>query len=202
MFFRKRAFILSKNRYWEIGKTSFATLQLYRAVQTKTLKEMIHGSFGALLFVSKLKRKIGVNQRLNFSSPTQSVKKQGLVFTFQEISWDMDKVKKSLLINANTKSKREAESLLLDQYVNGFDATNGTFLIRTDINEEIKNIDVILSLVYDGKLLHEKIKMMKYFNRYSFYFENGGIIFQSISALIKYHNLNVAIPLPCLLKDT
>ena len=188
MFLRKRAFILSKNRYWEIGKTSFATLQLYRAVQTKTLKEMIHGSFGALLFVSKLKRKIG--------------KKQGLVFTFQEISWDMDKVKKSLLINANTKSKREAESLLLDQYVNGFDATNGTFLIRTDINEEIKNIDVILSLVYDGKLLHEKIKMMKYFNRYSFYFENGGIIFQSISALIKYHNLNMAIPLPCLLKDT
>ena len=164
---------------------------------------MIHGGyFGALLFVIKLKRKTGQNKRLNFSSPTQSVKNQDLVFAFQEISWDMDSnVKKSLLINVNEKSKKEAESLLLDQYVNGFDATNGTFLIRLDVNEEIKNIDVILSFVYDGKLLHEKIKMMKYFNRYSFCLENGGIIFHSISALIKYHSLNLALPLPCLLKD-
>ena len=164
---------------------------------------MIHGGyFGALLFVIKLKRKTGKNKRLNFSSPTQSVKNQDLVFAFQEISWDMDSnVKKSLLINANEKSKKEAESLLLDQYVNGFDATNGTFLIRLDVNEEIKNIDVILSLVYDGKLLNEKIKMMKYFKRYSFCLESGAIIFNSISALIKYHSLNLALPLPCLLKD-
>ena len=66
---------------------------------------------------------------------------------------------------------------------------------------ELKNVDVMLSLVYDGKILHEKIKMMKYFNGYSFCLENGGIIFPSISALIKYHNLNVALPLPCLLKE-
>ena len=119
----------------------------------------------------------------------------------EEIPWDIDNAKKSFLINVNEKSKKEAESLLLDQYVDGFDATNGIFLVRLDANKELKNVDVMLSLVYDGKILHEKIKMMKYFNRYSFCLENGGIIFPSISALIKYHNLNVALPLPCLLKE-
>ena len=79
----------------------------------------------------------------------------------EEIPWDIDNVKKAFLINVNEKSKKEAESLLLDQYVNGFDATNGTFLVRLEANKELKTVDVILSLVYDGKILHEKIKMIE-----------------------------------------
>ena len=164
----------------------------------------------AVLYLCKLKRKIVKQICIPISSNNSSdqspirikkeVKRNSLTL-LEEIPWDIDIVKKSFLIYVNEKSKKEAESLLLDQYVDGFDATNGTFLVRLDANKELKNVDVILSLVYDGKILHEKIKMMKYFNRYSFCLENGAIIFHSISALIKYHNLYVALPLPCLLKE-
>ena len=162
----------------------------------------------AVLYLCKLKRKIVKqicipNSSTSDQSPIRIKKevKRNSLTLLEEIPWDIDIVKKSFLIHVNDKSKKEAESLLLDQYVDGFDATNGTFLVRLDANKELKNVDVILSLVYDGKILHEKIKMMKYFNRYSFCLENGAIIFHSISALIKYHNLNVALPLPCLLKE-
>ena len=165
----------------------------------------------AALYLCKLKRKIVkqicIPSSSNISSDdqipihTQKEVKRNSITLLEEIPWDIDIVKKSFLIYVNEKSKKEAESLLLDQYVDGFDATNGIFLVRLEANKEFKNVHVILSLVYEGKIFHEKIKMMKYFNGYSFCLENGGIIFPSISALIKYHNLNVALPLPCLLKE-
>ena len=61
--------------------------------------------------------------------------------------------------------------------------------------------NLILSYVYDGRILHHKIILMKYFKRYSYCLENGGINFPSVETLIKYHASKMALPLPCILKE-
>ena len=162
---------------------------------------MIHGHIGALLFLIKLQRKAAKNKLnyssqtqlvQNFSSPTQSVN-QDLVI-FQEVPWNVDM---SLLFDALEINKEETEGLMLDQYMND----NGTFIVRLkdDDNEECRN-NLILSFVYDGRIHHHKIILMKYFYRYSFCLQNGGINFHSVASLIKYHTHNLASPLPCILK--
>ena len=95
-------------------------------------------------------------------------------------------------------NKEETEGLMLDQYMND----NGTFIVRLkdDDNEECRN-NLILSFVYDGRIHHHKINLMKYFYRYSFCLQNGGINFHSVASLIKYHTHNLTLPLPCILKD-
>ena len=83
----------------------------------------------AALYLCKLKRKIVkqicIPSSSNISSDdqipihTQKEVKRNSITLLEEIPWDIDIVKKSFLIYVNEKSKKEAESLLLDQYVNG-----------------------------------------------------------------------------------
>ena len=166
---------------------------------------MIHGHIGALLFLIKLKRKAAKNKNLNISSPTQSVQiflsstqsvSQDLVI-FQEVPWNS--VDMSLFFDALEINKEEAECLLSARYIND----NGTFLVRLKDDEECERgrNNLILSFVYDGIIHHHKIILMKYFYRYSFCLQNGGINFHSVASLIKYHTHHLTLPLPCILKD-
>ena len=61
--------------------------------------------------------------------------------------------------------------------------------------------NLMLSFVYDGRILHHKIILMNYFKRYSYCLENGGINFPSVTTLIKYHSSKMTLPLPCILKE-
>ena len=122
--------------------------------------------------------------------PTQSVC-QDLVI-FQEVPWNIDM---SLFFDALEINKEEAECLLSARYIND----NGTFLVRLKVGERSQN-NLMLSFVYDGRIHHHKITIMKYFYRYSFSLQNGGINFHSVASLIKYHTHNLTLPLPCILK--
>ena len=105
----------------------------------------------------------------------------------------------SLCFNALEINKEKAECLLLAHHIND----NGTFLVRLKEDEECERgrNNLILSLVYNGKIHHHKIILMKYFYRYSFCLQNGGINFHSVASLIKYHTHHLTLPLPCILKD-
>ena len=127
---------------------------------------MIHGHIGALLFIIKLKRKAAKNKTMNFSSPTQSVCQDFVIF--QEVPWNIDM---SLFFDALEINKEEAECLLSARYIND----NGAFLVRLKVDEECKNNtcersqnNPMLSFVYDGRIDHHKKTIRNYFYRYSF----------------------------------
>ena len=115
---------------------------------------------------------------------------QNLVL-FNEVPWN--NVDMQLHFDAVNINQEDAESLLSVQNF----SDNGAFLVRLDINEGQKNL--MLSFVYDGRIRHHKIILMKYFNRYSYCLENGGINFPSVNTLIKYHASKMTLPLPCVL---
>ena len=123
---------------------------------------------------------------------------------FNHIPWNNVDIQQHF--DAVTMSKEESDNLLSDQNF----SDDGTFLIRvevTHVEEYEKNIfqdgsqkNMVLSLVFDGKIHHHKIILMDYFKRYSYCLEKGGINFASISMLIKYHMSKMTLPLPCVLK--
>ena len=110
---------------------------------------------------------------------------------FNEVPWN--NVDMQLHFDTVNINQEDAESLLSVQNF----SDNGAFLVRLDINEGQKNL--MLSFVYDGRIHHHKIILMKYFNRYSYCLENGGINFPSVNTLIKYHASKMTLPLPCIL---
>ena len=122
---------------------------------------------------------------------------------FNHIPWNNVDIQQHF--DAVTMNKEESENLLSDQNF----SDDGTFLIRVEVTHEEyeKNIfqdgsqkNLVLSLVFDGKIHHHKIILMDYFKRYSYCLEKGGINFASISMLIKYHMSKMTLPLPCVLK--
>ena len=112
---------------------------------------------------------------------------------FNEVPWN--NVDMQLHFDAVKINKEDAESMLSVQNF----SDNGTFLVRLDVDDGSQN-NLMLSFVYNGRIHHHKIILMKYFNRYSYCLENGGINFPSISMMIKYHMSKMALPLPCVLK--
>ena len=110
---------------------------------------------------------------------------------FNEVLWN--NVDMQLHFDAFNINQEEAESLLSVQNF----SDNGAFLVRLDINEGQKNL--MLSFVYEGRIHHHKIILMKYFNQYSYCLENGGINFPSVNTLIKYHASKMTLPIPCVL---
>ena len=96
-------------------------------------------------------------------------------------------------------NQKEAENLLS---VQNFINDNGTFMVRLDVNEEQNITNLMLSFVYEGRILHHKIfLMLNFYKQVCYSLENGGISFPSIASLIKYHASKNVVPLPCILKQ-
>ena len=94
---------------------------------------------------------------------------------------------------------KEAENLLS---VQNFINDNGTFMVRLDVNEKENITNLMLSFVYEGRILHHKIfLMLNFYKKFCYSLENGGISFPSIASLIKYHASKNVLPLPCILKQ-
>ena len=96
-------------------------------------------------------------------------------------------------------NQKEAENLLS---VQNFINYNGTFMVRLDVNEEENITNLMLSFVYEGRILHHKIiLMLNFYKQFCYSLENGGISFPSVASLIKYHASKKVLPLPCILKQ-
>ena len=96
-------------------------------------------------------------------------------------------------------NQKEAENLLS---VQNFINDNGTFMVRLDINEEQNITNLMLSFVYEERILHHKIfLMLNFYKKFCYSLENGGISFPSVASLIKYHASKKVLPLPCILKQ-
>ena len=96
-------------------------------------------------------------------------------------------------------NQKEVENLLS---VQNFINDNGTFMVRLDVNEEQNITNLMLSFVYEGRILHHKIiLMLNLYKQFCYSLENGGISFPSVASLIKYHASKKVVPLPCILKQ-